>query len=69
MKKTRTLKKFLIALVILFIIFLVLIGIDFYQKVFTPYAGYDDKAVTIVDTSQERYVTPNELWKKIQKAG
>jgi UPF0755 protein len=47
MKKSRTLKKFLIALIILFIIFLVLIGIDFYQKVFTPYAGYDGKAITI----------------------
>ena len=47
MKKSRPLKKFFTALIILFIIFAVLIGIDFYQKVFTPFAGYDGKAVTI----------------------
>jgi len=47
MKKSRPLKKFFIVLIILFIIFAALIGIDFYQKVFTPYAGYDGKTVTI----------------------
>jgi UPF0755 protein len=47
MKKSRTLKKFFIVLIILFIFFAALIGIDFYQNVFTPYAGYSAKAVTI----------------------
>jgi UPF0755 protein len=47
MKKSRPLKKFFIVLIILFIFFAALIGIDFYQNVFTPYAGYDAKAVTI----------------------
>jgi UPF0755 protein len=47
MKKSRPFKKFFTALIILFIIFTTLIGIDFYQKVFTPYAGYDSKAITI----------------------
>lgn len=47
MKKSRPLKKFFIVLIILFIVLAVLIGIDFYQKVFTPYAGYDGKAFTI----------------------
>ena len=47
MKKSRPLKKFFIVFIILFIIFAALIGIDFYQKVFTPYAGYDGKAITI----------------------
>jgi UPF0755 protein len=47
MKKSRPLKKFFTALIILFIIFVVLVGIDFYQRVFTPYAGYDSKTITI----------------------
>lgn len=47
MKKPRTLKKIFTALIILFIIFAALIGIDFYQKVFTPYAGYDSKTITV----------------------
>lgn len=47
MKKSRPLKKFFTVLIILFIILAALIGIDFYQKVFTPYAGYDSKAITI----------------------
>jgi UPF0755 protein len=47
MKKSRPLKKFFTLLIILFIIFAALIGIDFYQKVFTPFAGYDGNAVTI----------------------
>ncbi|MGD2091459.1 MAG: endolytic transglycosylase MltG [Candidatus Aminicenantes bacterium] len=47
MKKSQPLKKFFIVLIILFIIVAALIGIDFYQKVFTPFAGYDGKAITI----------------------
>ncbi len=47
MKKSRPLKKFFTVLIIVFIILAALIGIDFYQKVFTPYAGYDGKAITI----------------------
>lgn len=47
MKKSRPLKKFFTILIILFIIFAGLIGIDFYQKVFTPYTGYDSKTATI----------------------
>ena len=47
MKKSRPLKKFFTVLIILFIIFAALIGIDFYQKVFTPFAGYEGKDITI----------------------
>lgn len=47
MKKSRPLKKIFTAIVILFIIGAVLIGIDFYQNVFTPYAGYNGESVTI----------------------
>jgi UPF0755 protein len=44
-KKSRGkkgIKKFFITLVLLLIIGAVLIGIDFYHQVFTPYAGYGD---------------------------
>jgi UPF0755 protein len=41
MKKLSPLKKFILALVILFIIGIILVGVDFYHKAFTPYAGYD----------------------------
>ncbi len=42
MKKSRPLKKFLVALIILLVILAALIGIDFYQKAFTPFAGFDN---------------------------
>jgi UPF0755 protein len=44
MKKKRKsgIKKFFIVFVILLIIGAVLIGVDFYHKVYTPYAGYGD---------------------------
>jgi len=40
MKKNHPIKKFFIAIFILLVIVIILIGIDFYQKVFIPYAGY-----------------------------
>jgi UPF0755 protein len=40
MKKMRPFKKFILALFILVVIAVVLVGIDFYQKAFTPYAGF-----------------------------
>jgi UPF0755 protein len=47
MKKSRPLKKFFLAVLILLIIAVILIGIDFYQNVFIPYAGYNGDAITI----------------------
>jgi UPF0755 protein len=47
MKKSRPLKKFMVTLAILLIIVVVLAGIDFYQKVFIPYAGYRGDSVTV----------------------
>lgn len=40
MKKMSPLKKFILALIILFVIGIVLVGVDFYHKAFTPYAGF-----------------------------
>jgi len=46
MKKSRKLKKFFIILFVLLMIAVVITGIDFYQKVFIPFAG-SGEAVTI----------------------
>ena len=46
-KKTNPFKKFFLALLILLVIAIILVGIDFYQKVFIPYAGYADKAIIV----------------------
>lgn len=42
MKKLSPLKKFILALSILIVIVIVLVGIDFYHKAFTPYAGFEN---------------------------
>jgi UPF0755 protein len=47
-KKSPGLKKFFIAVVLLLVIGAILIGIDFYHQVFTPYAGYGDTAAIII---------------------
>ncbi len=47
MKKSHPVKKFFLVLAILIILAVVLLGIDFYLKVFTPYAGYPGESVTI----------------------
>jgi UPF0755 protein len=47
MKKSRPLKKFFTASAILLIIIVILLGIDFYHKVFIPYAGYQGEAITV----------------------
>lgn len=49
MKKSRPLKKFIIAFSILVFIGLVLLGIDFYLKVFTPFAEYGDSTTVSIE--------------------
>lgn len=46
MKKSRKIKRFVIVLLVLVLTAVVFIGIDFYRKAFTPFAGYGE-AVTI----------------------
>ncbi len=48
-KKSRKIKRFIFISLIILIIGLILVGIDFYLKTRTPYAGYGDKVVINVE--------------------
>lgn len=52
MNKSRPIKKIILALVLLAIIGLILLGIDFYLKVFTPFAEYGESTTITIEKGE-----------------
>jgi UPF0755 protein len=64
MSKMSTLKKFVIAFIVLIVIILGLLSLDFYQKTFIPYAGYDSPVTIYVKQGS----TVSSIGKQLHRA-
>lgn len=63
-KKASGFKRFLLAVFILIVIAAVLVAIDFYHKVFTPYAGYGDTIVINIEPGASVSATGLNLYQR-----
>ena len=64
MKKSGKIKKFFIVLFLIIVIGVVLVGIDFYRKVFTPFSGNDGAVVLNIKKGSPVSTIARQLYQK-----